>query len=134
VEPDRSKDLDLAEFLRLLPQLDAADLTAISAAYSTGDDAARKVARSVASAAAKRRGLLDELNELQGSIIQWAGSDIPRSATFTFADVRPDLLLGDVRRDTVPALLDAATALLLGDALTEAQRAVLLDPLSAAVE
>ncbi len=133
MEPDKPKDLDLSEFLQLLPQLDAADLTAISAAYEAGDGAARDDARAAASAVARRRGLLDQLHQLQGSVIQWAGSDIPRSATFTFADVRPDLLLGDVRRDTVPALLDAATALLLGDALTDEQHELLLDPLGAAV-
>ena len=130
---DAPEAMDVEEFTRLLPKLNAADLMAISAAYQSADGEARAAARTAASGVARQRGLLDELHRLQGSIIQWAGSDIPRSAAFTFADVRPDLLLGDVRVEAVPALLDAATALLLGDALRPDERASLIEPLGAAV-
>ena len=127
------RELDLKEFLDMLPYLEASDLMAVSAAYRGGDGAARDATRERASAAARSRGLLDELGRLQGSIIQWAGADISQSAAYTFAGVRPDAMLGDVRVDSVPALLDAATALLLGDALSAEDRALLLEPIGAAI-
>ncbi|MEO5703494.1 MAG: hypothetical protein ABIZ52_06160 [Candidatus Limnocylindrales bacterium] len=132
-ERDEVKELDLEEFLRMLPLLEAADLMSISATYAQAGGEARDGARAAASTAARKRGLIDELGQLQGSIIQWAGSDISRSAAYTLAGARPDQMLGDIRVQAVPALLDAATALLLKDALPEEQRTLLLEPMSAAV-
>jgi hypothetical protein len=126
-------DVDLAEFLRILPHLEAADLLAISATYQQADPEAREAARGVASAAARKRRLMDQLAELQGSIIQWASSDMPQSAAFAFLEVRPNQMLSDVRRQAVPPLLDAATALLLGDSLESGARDALLDPWSSAI-
>lgn len=125
--------LDLKEFLDMLPYLEAADLMAVSAAYRAGDVDARDAIRERAGAAARSRGLLDELGRLQGSIIQWAGADISPSAAYTLSGVRPDTMLGDVRVASVPALLDAATALLLQDALSADDRAILLEPIGAAI-
>ena len=127
------RELELKEFLDMLPYLEAADLMAVSAAYRGGDAAARDATRERAAAAARSRGLLDELGRLQGSIIQWAGSDMSQSAAYTIAGVRPDQMLGDVRVQAVPALLDAATALLLKDALSADDRALLLEPIGAAI-
>jgi len=124
---------DLEEFLRLLPHLEAADLMAISATYQQADAAARDAARSAASEAARARRVGDELGRLQGSIIQWAGSDISRSSAFTLESLRTNPMLGDIRLQAVPPLLDAATALLLKDALAPEHRAVLIEPLEAAV-
>jgi hypothetical protein len=124
--------IDLEEFMRVLPHLDSGELMAISAAYHDADADARVAARAAASAAARKRNLLDELGHVQGSIIQWAGSDISRAGAFTFADVRPDQMLGDIRVQAVPPLLDAATALLLGDALDPAARDALLEPWASA--
>ena len=126
-------ELDLEEFLEMLPYLEAADLMAMSAAYRGGDGGAREATRERASAAARSSGLLDELGRLQGSIIQWAGADISPSAAYTLSGVRPDMMLADVRVASVPALLDAATALLLKDALSPDDRALLLGPLGAAM-
>ncbi len=131
VEP--TKAIDLEEFLRILPFLESADLMALSAAYREADLEARDVARRAASGIAKGRRLIDDLGRIQGSIIQWAGSDISRSSALTFADVRPDRLLGDLRVQAVPPLLDAATALLLGDALDAKAREALLEPWSSAI-
>lgn len=127
------RELELKEFLDMLPFLEAADLLAVSAVYGGGDPEARAAARTTAAAVARERGLLDELGRLQGSIIQWAGTDISQSAAYTFAGVRPDQVLGDVRVDAVPALLDAATALLLKDALSAEDRTLLLEPIGAAI-
>jgi hypothetical protein len=126
-------ELDLDAFLDMLPHLEPADLMALSAAYDEADAAERDAARTAASAAARTSRLGDELSRLQGSIIQWAGSDIAASAAWTFASVRPDQMLHDLRMQAVPGLLDAATVLLLGHALDEAARDTLLKPLWSAV-
>ena len=126
------KPLDLQELLRMLPFLEEDELLAMCAVYQGADAEARDAARAAASAAAHRQGLFDEMGNLQGSIIQWAGSDIPPSAVFTFAPLQPRRLLGDLRRQAVPSLLDAATALLLNDAISDADRATLLVPIEAA--
>lgn len=128
-----AKELDLEEFMRVLPHLEAADLMAISAAYAQADAEARDAARAAASEVAKRRGLIDELGRLQGSIIQWAGSDISRSSAFTLEALQTNPMLGDIRVQAVPPLLDAATALLLRTALPDEHREVLLEPVGAAL-
>jgi hypothetical protein len=128
-----ARDLTLEEFLQLLPYLEAADLMAISATYRQADEEARGAARAAASIAAHERGLIDELGRLQGSIIQWAGSDISQSSAFTLEGLRTNPMLGDIRVQAVPPLLDAATALLLRDALSVAERELLLEPLGAAI-
>jgi hypothetical protein len=134
VAGDRPQDLNLDQFLDMLPHLEPADFMSVSAAYQQADAEERDAARVAASAAAKKSRLGDELSRLQGSIIQWAGSDIPQSGPLTFANpFRPDQLLGDLRVQAVPALLDAATVLLLGRALEEAARDTLLRPLWTAV-
>ena len=125
--------LDLEEFLRLLPHLEPADLMAISAAYEQADATVREAARAAASSVAKQGHLNDDLSRLQGSIIQWAGSDISQTFAFKFTAIRSDPVLGDLRVQAMPPLLDAATALLLKDALPEAAREALLEPLGAAV-
>jgi len=127
--------MDLEEFLRVLPHLETGELLAIGAAYHDADEDAREAARTEASGVAKRRGLDDEIRQVQSSIIQWAVSDITRSQTLTFENVRASSsMLGDVRQDNVPPLLDAATALVLGDALDSRSRELLLTPFSSAVE
>lgn len=131
-EPAPRTGIDLEEFMRVLPHLDSAELMAISAAYHDADAEARIAARAAASAVARERHLIDELGRVQGSIIQWAGSDISRSGAFTFADVKPDQMLADVRVQAVPPLLDAATALLLGEAIDPAARDTLLEPWASA--
>jgi hypothetical protein len=132
-EPVVRADVDLEEFLRILPHLEAADLMAMSATYRQGDAGVRDAARLAASGIAKERRLIDELGRVQGSIIQWAGSDISRSAAFTIAGVRPDQMLGDLRVEALPPLLDAATALLLGNLLDANAREALLEPWGSAV-
>ena len=125
--------LTLDEFMALLPHLDAADLLSISATYQHADAGARDEARAAASDIANKRGLIDELGRLQGSIIQWSGSDISRSSAFTLEGLQTNPMLGDIRIQAVPPLLDAATALLLENALAAEHREILLEPLSAAV-
>jgi hypothetical protein len=126
-------EMDLEEFLRLLPHLEAADLLAMSAAYQRADASARDAARAAASGAAKDRKLGDDLARLQGSIIQWAGSDLSRTSALTLEGLRTNPMLGDIRVQAVPPLLDAATALLLKDALSDVDRAALIEPFGTAI-
>jgi hypothetical protein len=127
--------VDLEEFLRILPHLDVAELLEMGATYRATDEAAREAARAEASARAKQRGLDDEVRRVQGSIIQWANSDITRSQTLTFENVRASSsMLGDVRQENVPPLLDAAMALVLGEALDATSRDLLLAPLASTIE
>ena len=134
MEDRGGRDVDLDEFLGMLPHLESADLMALAAAYQQGDGEARDAARVAASAASRKRKLTDELDHLQGSIIQWATSDIPQSGSFTFANpFRPDRMLADLRVQAIPALLDAATALLLGSGLDEDAREALLGPVRSAI-
>jgi hypothetical protein len=133
-EVPEAREMDLEEFLRILPHLEAAELMAICAAYQNGDDEAREAARNAASAVAKKRRLGDELGHLQGSIIQWATSQISPSSLFTFEHVGPqDRMLGDLRVQAVPPLLDAATALLVGRWLEADVRDALLEPWSSSI-
>ena len=127
------KDLTLEEFMGLLPHLEAADLMSISATYQQADPVARDAARAAASEVAHARDMIDELGSIQGSIIQWAGSNISRSSAFTLEGLQTNPMLGDIRLQAVPPLLDAATAILLKDALADEHRELLLDPLTAAV-
>ena len=132
-QPAEPRELDLQEFMNLLPYLEAAELMAVSAAYQQADATARAGAREAASAAARKVAQMDELGRLHSSIIQWAGADISPTSAFTMEALRTNPMLGDVRVQSVPALLDAATALLLKDALSADDRAVLLEPIGAAV-
>lgn len=128
-----AKELDLQELMNLLPYLEVAELMAVSAVYQQADAEARARAREAASAAARKVGQLEELGRLHSSIIQWAGADISPTSAFTMEALRTNPMLGDVRVQALPALLDAATALLLYDALSTDERAVLLEPIGAAV-
>jgi hypothetical protein len=105
----------------------------ISATYAQADPEAREAARATASKVANHRGLIEELGRLQSSIIQWAGSDISRTSAFTMESLQTNPMLGDIRMQAVPPLLDAATALLLKSALSMDDRDALLEPLNAAV-
>ena len=75
--------LDLEELLRMLPFLEPAELMAISAAYQHADPAPRDAARKSASTAVRSRHRTDDLDRLQGSIIQWAGADLSPTSAFT---------------------------------------------------
>lgn len=112
-----SDELTLERFLRILPGLDGEQLLAISAAHAHGRGPALEDARQAAADLARADGLLDELQALQGTIIQWSAAQLAPSSRYT--GERPlDLpLLADLREQARPALLDAATALFLVERL-----------------
>jgi hypothetical protein len=126
-------DPDLDSFLDMIPDLSQTALLAVSAAYASGNAEAREVARARATEIARRSDLEDELERLQGSIAQWASAEHSRSGVYTGQFLR-DPMLTDLRLQAMPALIDAAAVLLLGDALDDEARVTLLAPISPAVE
>ena len=129
-DPSASEELDLESFLGMLPHLSRQELLAISAAHGDVNAEARETARVRVAETARKRGVMDELDRLQGSIIQWASADIAQSSRFTMANTY-DSVLADLRMQAVPALVDVAAALVLGSALDAEDREVLLRPLRA---
>ncbi|HEX2627222.1 MAG TPA: hypothetical protein VHL56_10000 [Candidatus Limnocylindrales bacterium] len=123
--------LTLERFLRELPMLDMQQLLAISAAHEGASRDGLERAREAAGQLARAEGVLDELHELHGTIVQWTASEGAQSRIFTRqgAFERAEIgMLHDVREQVRPALLDAATALFLEEWLSPADRLVLLDP------
>ncbi|HJP89585.1 MAG TPA: hypothetical protein VJ850_11175 [Candidatus Limnocylindrales bacterium] len=123
--------LTLERFLRELPSLDVQQLLAISAAHQGASREGLQRARAAAGDRARAEGVLDELHQLHGTIVQWSASQgspskiFTREGAFERADVA---MLHDVREQVRPALLDAATALFLEQWLSAADRLVLVDP------
>lgn len=127
-------DLTLERFLRILPSLDGEQLMAISAAHAHGRGPALEDARQAAADVARDGGLLDELQALHGTIIQWASAQLSSSSRYT--GERPlDLpLLADLREQARPALLDAATALFLEELLAPEDRVALAGAVESVVD
>src|SRR5204863_6004379 len=113
--------------------LDQGTLLALSAEPDRHHQTGRDVARGMARRAAARHGLRDELLRVQAEILRWAGAAGARSGAWTGGSPPRDLILSDLRRQAAPALVDAAAALLLGAALEERYREVLLAPWEDAV-
>lgn len=131
--PGSGGSLTLERFLRELPGLDVQQLLAISAAHEyVGRDAVER-ARGAAAELARADGVLEELQALHGTIIQWAAAQLAPSSRFT--GERPlDLpLLADTRHQARPALLDAATALFLDERLTPADRLALVEAVDSVI-
>lgn len=126
-------ELTLERFLRTLPALDGQQLMAISAAHAQGRGRPLEDARQAAAEVARAEDMLDELQALQGTIIQWAAAQLSSSSRYT--GERPlDLpVLADLREQARPALLDAATALFLQELLAPADRDALLGPVESVI-
>ena len=118
--------LTLERFLRLLPGLDAEQLLAISAAHQDARGEALEQARSAAADLAREGGLLEELQGLQGTIVQWTSGPLANSRRYTLEAPLDDRVLGDLREQARPALLDAAAALFLEERLEPDDRNALL--------
>lgn len=127
-------ELTLERFLREVPMLDAHQLLAICAAHEHVGREATERAREAAADLARAEGVLEELQALQGTIIQWAAARLAPSSRFT--GERPlDLpLLADIRHQARPALLDAATGLFLADRLASADRDALVGPVESVID
>ncbi len=118
--------VDVEGFLAELPRLDRGQLLAIEAAWESTDPAARAIAWTTVQGRAVASGREKDLERGREAIVHWAST--PEAITGQESGTRLDLLLTDLRRRAAPALIDAAAAVLLGDALDEGTRDVLLSP------
>jgi len=126
-------ELTLEGFLRVMPALDTEQLMAISAAYQHAGRDALERARAAAGAVARADGALEELQQLQATIIQWAASQLSPSRLYTGEGLGDNRILYELREQARPALLDAATALFLEARLTDADREALLGPVDSVI-
>ncbi len=117
---------DVADLLAELPYLDRGELLALAGAQKRDPVARRAAWRAIESAAGSQDGGR-ELDRLRHEVATWAtrlGAIVGDEAGSGLAD----LMLADVRKAAAPTILDAAAALMYADDLSEADRAVLLDP------
>ena len=123
-------DQSQAELDALLAGLDLLtddDVWYLADLWSKEDDAARRRAWVKAKAAIEASGLTSELDRVRSSVGAWMQSN---SSDFTGITG----LIGSAgenasgRRGAAPAFIDAAAAILAGDALNEGDQKVLLGP------
>jgi hypothetical protein len=119
-----------AELDTLLAGLDLLtddDVWYLADLWSKEDDAARRRAWVKAKSAIEASGLISELDRVRSSVGAWMQAN---SSDFTGIEG----LLGSAgqgasgRRGAAPAFIDAAAAILAGDALDEGDKRVLLGP------
>ncbi len=116
----------VADLLARLPFLDRGELLALAGAQTTDRSDRRAAWRAIEDAAAAQDGGRS-LDRLRHEVAAWAtrlGAIVGDEAGSGLAD----LMLADVRKAAAPTVLDAAAALLVRDALSESDRAILLDP------
>jgi hypothetical protein len=115
---------ELTAFLAHLPDLEPGELLKLAATQRSADHSPLDRAHASARMAADRIGSTAQLFDLQDEILHWAEAKGAVSGAWAGVADAP-LLLADARRQAVPALVDAGTAFLLGDALDSTSRGVL---------
>jgi hypothetical protein len=118
---------ELNAFLNGLPDLDQSTLLALSVRPTIDEEKSLRNARRTARRVATVAGLIDDLDSLRGQIVTWSGANGARSGIWAPDLASSDVLLADIRRGAAQAILDAATATLLGDALDLHSREVLVE-------
>jgi hypothetical protein len=116
---------ELDAFLGAVKRLGEGPLLALSARPSADEADALAVARALAGRVAARKHLTEDLERLQGDIIGWSAAGGAHAGIWAPDMAAGNVLLEDLRRGAAPAILDAATAILLGEALEPHSRAVL---------
>ena len=119
-------DAEFQALLHTASALDRGALLELGAQPGLEDVTERDRARAVARGLVERQGLGDDLDRMGDEIIRWSGAGGAMSGMFTFASPPSDVLLADIRQQVVPALMDVAMTLLLGDGLDPASREALL--------
>ena len=122
----RSHDSEFRSLLRAASELDQGALLELGAEPSLAQAAERERARAAARDAVARLGLSAELERVGAEIMRWSEAGGARSGVYAMVSPPGDLLLADLRRQAVPALLDAAMALLLAEHPDQASREALL--------
>jgi len=117
----------LDEFLATIPRLRPDQLMVLAAAHHRPDPA-RVAAWEAARTAIAREGAGAEIDELRSMIIAWASRPASTPTQWAEIPMGNGLAEQDSRRAAGPALLDAAIALYLGDALDTSHRDALMGP------
>ncbi len=117
-------DQQVDALLATAGELDAPGLLALAAEPSSPDelDAARGRARELA----PRQGLESDLERVEGRIAAWSFASVPRTASSQAWGAPGQDMYADLRGAAARALLDAVLATMLGTALDERDRDVLL--------
>jgi hypothetical protein len=125
-------DQDLAAFLDRAGHLDREATRVLAAAWRAGDANARRAAWGEVTRAAKRTGRAAQLDDVRREIELWGRAAGGSPWTWEWATMT-DIDRSDIRRSAMPALLDAAAAILLGAQLSGPARDTLLAPWEAAL-
>lgn len=121
----RSED-ELDRFRAAVGRLQRGELIALSAEPSPAEASVRSVARAMAQRAAARARRAGEIGRLESELLAWSSVGGAGAGAWAPVGLPGDLMLEDLRRAAVPALIDAATALALGERLDPGSRDALL--------
>jgi len=105
------------EFLAAVSDLTLTQLLAISAEHRAQRGPGLDEARAKAGQLADELGRRDEIDRIIGQIAQWAGAAASASASYAWSPPTRDQLLADAQTQAVPAIIDAALAVMLADHL-----------------
>lgn len=105
------------EFLAAVSDLTLPQLLTISAVHRSQQGPALDEARDQARQLAEELGRRDDIDRIVGQIAQWAGAAASASASYAWAPPTRDQLLTDAQTQAVPAIIDAALAMVLADHL-----------------
>jgi hypothetical protein len=130
--PDVAPDADLLAFLDAAAHFDREQTRVLSAAWRAVDANARRAAWAEVRLAVNRTGRSRDLDDVRREIELWGRAAGGSPWTWEWATMT-DVDRSDVRRAAMPALTDAAAAILVRDELTEAAREALLAPWEAAI-
>jgi hypothetical protein len=118
---------ELDELLASMDLLDDDDVAYLGELWDKEDGDARRSAWARAKPAIEKDGLMSELDKVRSSVSSWM-----QASSSDFQGIEG--LLGGAggpagaRRAAAPAFIDAAAAILAGDALEESERSVLVRP------
>lgn len=117
-------DEDVDVLLARARQLDVADLLELAAGASS--EAVLDAARRRAGDLIRRRGMTGDLERADGRIVAWSYADVPRATASQAWGVPGQELVADLRQRAAPAIRDAVMATILGSALDDYDRDLLL--------
>jgi hypothetical protein len=128
---DRS-DQAVDELLARAAQLDDAALLQLAAGESSR--AVLDAARRRAGAMIRRRAMEADLDRADGRMVAWSFASVPRLISSPASGAPRQEFAADLRERAAPAIRDAVLAMMLGPALDESDRDLLLAQWRAATD
>ena len=128
---DWRDDLELAAFAERAGHLDLPDLAFLAAAWRAADDGARDRAHRAAREALREPDRASAFDAVSAEIRAWSQAAVG-PWTWEWGATK-DIDRGDRRRAAIPALVDAAAAIIARDAISDVDREALLAPWFATV-